>query len=57
VMPIRAQRWDGEHGLALIVLRGERDAARRGGWFSAVAPPSVGETLSWLVCSPSMLSL
>jgi hypothetical protein len=26
----RARRWDVEHGLASVVLRGERDAAQRG---------------------------
>jgi hypothetical protein len=51
---IRAWRWDAEHGLVSVVLRVERDAARRGGWFSAAAQPSAGETLSWLERSRSM---
>jgi hypothetical protein len=57
VTPIRALLWDPEHKLALVVLHGEHDAARRGGWFPAVAPPSTGETLSWLERPPSMLQL
>jgi hypothetical protein len=55
-MPIRAQRWDVKHGLASVVLRVEHDAAQRGGWFPAMAPPSTGETLSWLEHSPSCCS-
>jgi hypothetical protein len=47
-MPIQARRWDAEDGLASVVLHGECDAARRGGCF-------LGETLSWLERSPSML--
>jgi hypothetical protein len=54
-MSIWVQRCDAEHGLPSIVLRGEHDAARRGGWFLAVAPLSVGETLPLLESSPSML--
>jgi hypothetical protein len=42
-------RWgNAEHGLASAILRGEHDAARRGGWFLATEPPSAGETSSWL---------
>jgi hypothetical protein len=57
VTPFRAQRWDAEHSLALVVLRGERDAAQSCGWFPAAAPPSAAETLLWLEHSPSMLQL
>jgi hypothetical protein len=53
--PILARRWDAEHALALVILHGERDIARRGGWFLALAPPSARETPSWLERSPSML--
>jgi hypothetical protein len=53
----RARWWDAEHGLQLVVLHGERDAAQKGGWLPSTTPPSVGETLSWLECSPSMLRL
>jgi hypothetical protein len=45
------------HGLASIVLLGERDATQRGDWFPATAPPFAGETLSLLERSPSMLRL
>jgi hypothetical protein len=55
--PTLTRRGDAEHGLASIVLRGERDTARRGGWFSVMEPPSAGETSSWLERSPSMLWL
>jgi hypothetical protein len=54
---IRSRRWDVEHELASVVLHGEHDATRRGGWFLAMAPASAGETLSWLERSPSMLWL
>jgi hypothetical protein len=57
MMSFRARRWDAEHRLASVVLRSERDAALRDGWFSAMALPSTGETLSWLEHSPSMLWL
>jgi hypothetical protein len=40
-----ARHWDAEHGLASVVLCGERDDARRGDWFLAAAPPSVGGNL------------
>jgi hypothetical protein len=46
VTPIRARWWDVEHRLMSVLLRGERNAARRGGWFLAAAPPTTGETLS-----------
>jgi hypothetical protein len=45
---------DAEHRIAPVVLHGERDVAQRVGGFSAVAPPSAGETSSWLVHSSSM---
>jgi hypothetical protein len=37
LIPVR--RGDVEHGIALVVLHGERDVAQRAGWFPAVAPP------------------
>jgi hypothetical protein len=57
VMPFWGRWWDAEHGFASVVLCVQCDVARRGGLFSAVAPPSVRETLSWLEHSPSMLQL
>jgi hypothetical protein len=42
VTPFLAWRWDAEHGLTSVVLHGERDVARRGGWFLAVELPSAG---------------
>jgi hypothetical protein len=57
MMPIPARRGDAEHGLVLAILHGEHDAARRGGWFPTTAPPSTGQTSSWLEHSPSMLWL
>jgi hypothetical protein len=55
VAPVPARWEDAEPGLGLVVLRGEHDIARRGGWFPTVAPSSVGETPSWLEGSLSML--
>jgi hypothetical protein len=46
---------DAEHGLASVVLHGERDAVQRGGWFPGMALPSAGETSSWLEHSPFVL--
>jgi hypothetical protein len=55
-MALVPARWgDAEHGLALVVLRGECDIAQRGGWFPSTVPPSAGETPSWLEHSLSML--
>jgi hypothetical protein len=53
--PIRARWWDADDELASVDLRGEHDAAQRGGWFPATEPLSAGETLSWLEHSSSML--
>jgi hypothetical protein len=56
VKPVLVQLGDAERGIAPVVHRGERDVARRAGWFLAVAPPSTGETSSRLERSPSMSS-
>jgi hypothetical protein len=49
-----AQWGDADYRLASAILRGERDAAQRDGWFPAMMPSFAGETLPWLERSPFM---